>query len=275
MTDRERVSIVTDEISQDLAEVRAFLGEHDLHLVELRTVRGRRVPDLDPRDEAVLRAWARDGDPAVLGVSPGLFKGPLAHRAEARRQLAETLPASIDLAHRLGARFLVTFGFDSPGGAGPGDFAAESLAAAAEACGRAGLPLLLENEPGSLAFRARDVHRLLLAAGHENLFVNWDPLNGNEFGRAELREGARLLLPRMRHVHVKNGRLLPGELFARCGPLREGAIDWGAHLRDLHDLGYRGTFGVETHFEPLREGSALVLRELRDLLAEAGFEGEA
>ena len=72
---------------------------------------------------------------------------------------------------------------------------------------------------------------------------------------------------------MKNGVLGPGERFARCGPLADGDIDWPAHLRRLVSLGYDGYLGVETHFEPGREGSEIVLRELREMLVRIREEG--
>ena len=109
----ERISIVTDEISRDLEEVRDFLRRHDLRAVELRCVGDARVPDLSASDRETLRAWARARDPRVLGVSPGLFKCDVSDRAEVARQIADTLPRSIDLARDLGAAFLVTFAFEN------------------------------------------------------------------------------------------------------------------------------------------------------------------
>jgi sugar phosphate isomerase/epimerase len=263
----ERISIVTDEISQDLAEVRAFLDEHDLRAVELRCISGRRVPDVSPGDRDLLRGWVRDGDVQVLAVSPGTFKCDVDDRAETRRQLAESLPRAIDVARELEAGFLVTFGFENPSSRPPPDHALEALRTAATACADANLPLLVENEPGFLAASAEETKRLLDLAAHPNLHANWDPLNGNVFDAAGLEAGLRALFPLVRHVHVKNGHLRPGELLARCCRLRDGAIDWPAHLALLDELGYDGHLGVETHFEPVREGSAIVLAELREMLA--------
>jgi sugar phosphate isomerase/epimerase len=273
---RSRISIVTDEISQDLGECRAFLDEHELDAIELRCVGGRRVPDLEAEDLETLIGWARDGAPRVLGVSPGLFKCDVDDRAETRRHLEDVLPRSIDLAKALDAAFLVTFAFEDPRRTPDRSAAVDALASAAEACAAAGLPLLVENEPGFLAASAAEIGALLEDVGHANLHVNWDPLNGNEFETAALDAGLRAIFPRVRHVHVKNGRLPPGRLLAACGPLREGAIDWPAHLARLTELGYGGHLGVETHFEPLPESSVVVLGELREMLAAlpcAGGEG--
>lgn len=268
----EQISIVTDEISRDLAEVRSFLDEHGLDAVELRSIGDGRVPDLSAADRATLRAWASAADPRILTVSPGIFKGGHRDRRATDRDLLDVLPRAIDLATELGARYLVSFTFETLGE--PLDpHALEALRAATARCAEAGLPLLVENEPGFGAQTGADLARLVGEVGSDDLFVNWDPLNSNELDEAGLIAGLDRVFPRVRHVHVKNGVLGPGERFARCGPLAEGDIDWPAHLRRLFALGYDGYLGVETHFEPCREGSAIVLGELREMLARIREEG--
>jgi sugar phosphate isomerase/epimerase len=210
-------------------------------------------------------------DPAILGVSPGTFKCDVDDRDETERHLREVFPRTIDLALELGAAFLVTFSFENPNGRPAGAGPLSALWSAAQSCAAAGLPLLLENEPGFLAGTGAETRALLDAVGHENLHANWDPLNGNEHDEPSLSAALRDLFPHVGHVHVKNGRLAPGERFARCGPLADGDIDWRAHLRLLRSLGYDGWLGVETHYEPFREGSEVVLKELRELCEEVGF----
>jgi hypothetical protein len=41
----------------------------------------------------------------------------------------------------------------------------------------------------------------------------------------------------------------------------------------LKGIGYKGYLSIETHFEPLWESTETVLRELRELVAEADFWG--
>jgi sugar phosphate isomerase/epimerase len=268
----ERISIVTDEISPDLGECRAFLDEHDLHAVELRCVGGRRVPELEAGERETLLGWARAGDPRILAVSPGLFKCDRDDATAVRRHLREILPRSVELAHELDAPYLIAFSFENPASRPADRSAADAIARAAEACRSAGVTLLVENEPGFTASTPEEILALMRAVDHPNVFVNWDPLNSNVFDTDDLGAGLTKLFPHLRHVHVKNGVLAPGELLARCGRLRDGAIDWPAHLERLAWLGYGGYLGVETHFEPVMENSAEVLRELRDMLDEVGFE---
>lgn len=268
----ERISIVTDEISRDLAVCRTFLDRHRVRAVELRCVGEGRVPDLEAADRETLRAWARAADPVILGVSPGLFKCAPDDPAAIHRHLTQTLPRALDLARQLGARFVVAFSFEPrvpvPANAPPVPAAAlDALGAAATAAADAGVTLLLENEPGFLASTGEETAALLAAVGHENLWANWDPANAGDLGRDALAAGLEALAPRVAHVHVKNGRSVAGRRFPVYGPLTAGDIDWPAHLALLDTLGYAGHLGIETHYEPLLEASATVLTELRAMRA--------
>ena len=262
----EMISIVTDEVSQDLVVCREFLAAGGIRAIELRCVSGRRVPDLSRGDRATLCAWALDRNPQVLGVSPGLFKCDLDDRATATRHLTEVLPKSIDLARDLKAQSLVAFTFESLDRRPATPFAIDCLAAAAEACAEAGLPLLIENEPGFLASTGAEVRALLDAVDHGNLHVNWDPANAGDLSTLALDSGLREIIDRVRHVHVKNGVCSPGQRFPKYGPLSAGDIDWPAHLALLAELGYEGYLGIETHYEPLIEGSRVNLDELRTMI---------
>jgi sugar phosphate isomerase/epimerase len=269
----ERISIVTDEISQDLWECESFLQEHRVGAVELRMVGGHRIPFIAPREIDILKSWVRKEEPLILGLSPGLFKCPADPPAEIQKQLDETLPRTLDLARQLRARFVITFGFLENGPEEVPEHALNGLRLAAELCRKSDLPLLLENEPGTYARTASQSLALLMKVNHPNLHLNWDPCNTNEFESEKLYQALCSIHTHVRHVHVKNGRLLPGQSHATCGPLRKGAIDWGLHLALLKELGYRGHLGVETHFRPLRESSARVLSELREMAEEVEFWG--
>ncbi|MFH0945024.1 MAG: sugar phosphate isomerase/epimerase family protein [Planctomycetota bacterium] len=267
----EKISIVTDEISRDLADCETFLEEHGLHAVELRCISGKRVPEVEPRDRERLLDWSRRGDPVIVAVSPGLFKCRVDDHAEIKRHLEEVLPDTLDLALELNAENLISFTLQASREGGFPKHALEALNRAAEACAEANISLLLENEPGYLGETAAGTVELIRRVGHQNLFLNWDPTNGNEFKTPALDVAAGVIAPYLRNVHVKNGILAPGEIFARCCSLKAGAIDWTAHLESLKALGYEGYFALETHYLPAREGSVEILGELRQMLAEVSY----
>ena len=261
------LSIVTDEISQDLGVCAAFLAEHELTAIEIRCVAGARVPDIADSDRATIERWLRDDGIRVLGVSPGTFKGDVTDTARLARERDDVLPRAIDLAVAWKAPFVVTFGFENPSGASAPPHAIEALRDAAQSCANASVVLLVENEPGFLAGSAAETRALIDAVGHPNLAVNWDPCNSNEYAPDQLGCAVDLLGDLVRHVHVKNGRLQPGQRFPVYGSLHGGDIDWLSHLRQLRAAGFSGHLGIETHFEPLITGSRTLVGELRAMLA--------
>jgi sugar phosphate isomerase/epimerase len=269
----EKLSIVTDEISQDLDVVAKFAAENDIHTFEIRTVGGKRVPDIDDSIWDDLLRRVRDDGWRVLCLSPGTFKGDFRARRLMRKQLEDIFPRTITKAKQIGAEFIITFGFMAEPKTSPPDHALSAIHEAANMCANAGLPLLLENEPGSFADTGQRTVSLINRAGHPNLFANWDPCNTNIFHPEELAKGAQALGRRMRHVHVKDGKPIPGSLTPMFGPIRTGELGWRRHLIELKDLGYNGYLGVETHYEPLYDSSADLLSELRQLIREVKFFG--
>src|SRR5689334_14595967 len=63
---RDRLGILTDEVSDDFAASLAWIAERGLRLVEVRVVDGRNVADLD---DAAVREVRRKLDARGLGVS--------------------------------------------------------------------------------------------------------------------------------------------------------------------------------------------------------------
>lgn len=271
----ERISIVSDEISQDLETVARFLDEFHLRALEIRTIGGKRVPDIDAQVWEDLKRHVRIDGWEILAMSPGTFKGHYSDRSRLESELDETLPRTAELANQIGTQYMITFGFTADRGDEVPGHALDALRRAADLCAQSDLLLLLENEPGSLADTGERTRELLDSVDHPNLFANWDPCNSGLFDDPEsLARGARALVPYIRHVHVKDGVPSPGSVFPRYGPISSGHLGWGRHLEELKAMGYHGYLGVETHYEPLYEGSATLLSELRELADEIDFWGE-
>ncbi len=248
----EKISIVTDEISQDLDEVTRFLDEHDIRAIEIRTMGGKRVPYIDPKiwDELKNRVDVEGWN--VIALSPGTFKGYHGDEDRTWSDIARLLETKFR-AYEVNAGSIITFGFMAENVREIPDNVLFSLHMVSEnfAPG-SGLPLLLENEPGSFAQTGESVRALIDAVDNPNLFANWDPCNSNVFDNPELlSKGARALGDKIKHVHVKDGSPNPDSDFAIYGPISTGHTGWKRHLEVLKEIGYKGYLGIETHYEPL------------------------
>ena len=274
------VSIFTDEIHQDPQVFLPFLRERGLRFAEIRMVRGRRYPDLAPKDLEELPLRLEDAGLQVSALSPGLFKGPAGPEGETMKEtLAGPFLRALDEARRFDCRKILVFAPDRPPGLPPdAPFPGWLLGALSKAAGLArerGITLFLENEPGSWADTGQASTRLLRALGRRVLRANWDPAIALFAGEeAPWEEGFRQLASRVGHVHVKDA-LPPGSgpYTPRFVPLGRGAMDWKAQLQALKKMDYGGFLTLETHCEPLSRTTPQSLDHLKRLLGALSSSG--
>ncbi len=274
----EKLSIVTDEISQDFEVVAKFLKEFDIRAIEIRTAGGERVPRIEERIWEDIKMRARNEGWKIIALSPGIFKGDYRDEERIGSELEIGLSDTIGRAIDIGAEYIVTFGFmydrEHPDMEAP-DYIVGALKHAAELCHSADIKLLLENEPGSFANTGERTKKILERIGQPNMFANWDPCNSNVFDASgKLASSATVLGDMIRHVHVKDACPIPDELFPKYGPISQGHVGWRDHLLALKEIGFDGYFGIETHFEPLYESSAILVNEFRMLLSETDYYGD-
>jgi len=116
-------------------------------------------------------------------------------------------------------------------------------AAAAE-----GIHVVVERHGGTLADTAARSEALLDAVDHDNVSLNYQPLDGllpAEVARQP--DDARRLVPRSSYFHVKNYRPSPeaGGPLLLGGDLEAGVLDYPAILAAAVGAGYRGPYGIE------------------------------
>ena len=70
----DRFTVISDEVSQDLPVLRAFVREFGLPGIELRSFAGRAFKDLTPADVAAIGAAAREEGWKIFGCSTPVFK---------------------------------------------------------------------------------------------------------------------------------------------------------------------------------------------------------
>ncbi len=291
MTEKMKISIITDELSADPETAVELAAGWGIRHLELRGYFADRVPRISAYQKLRLKQLLERFEASVVAISPGLFKFPYPLKQPAEfpmpwldqvlfsdwstlhRQLDghlnELLPASLDFANELGARVVVSFSF-SRGGLPPGlppDELYETLLTASERARSAGLVLAIENESGFWADTGERTGQLVRAINHPSLGINWDPANAFCEGDSPYPDGYHHVAGLVRHVHFKDAKKN-----TRSEPeyVLEGDIDWTGQLRGLAEDGYSGFISVETHLRPKLAAARTSLDRLQSLLRSLG-----
>lgn len=197
------------------------------------------------------------------GLEQVLFNGPAGDWAAGERGLAsdplrrdafaEGVETAIAYAQALGCRQVHVMAGIVPADLDPAEAEAtlvDNLRLAAERLARHGIKALLEpinpvDMPGYGLSSLAQAERVLAAAGHDNLWLQYDVYHMAMTGEDLLGNFVRLL-PRIAHVQVADmpGRHEPGT----------GSIDYAAVLAGIAAAGYGGWVGAE--YRPLGATSA-------------------
>lgn len=259
---RSRLSAITDEVAFSEAAAFDFAKRYRLRWIELRTVPGTNQLYAELGSSALRKFRSRVED-AGLGISflnTWILKWTLPdteprirHRYDAqewkRRVQAdadrfarreELLKRAMEAAHELGVETIRIFTFwrtDSPLPLYPR--IAEIIAPLAELAAREKLRLLIENESACNVATSWELQQMLALVPHRAVGFNWDPHNSLAFEAKPFPAGYQLLpKERLGNVQIK------GESLLKAGE----TLDWAGIVDALLDDGYRGPFGLETHF---------------------------
>lgn len=285
------MSIVTDELS-DAPETAFELGlEWGVDRFELRGVNEARVPRLSPHQHKRLLRAVRDFGVTITAISPGLFKCPFPADSPRKSNLGwmdrelftswdemcalvedhltGLLPASLDFANEVGARYVIAFSFSrggAPGGPAPAGVV-EALARATEAAKAAGLELLVETEEGFWADTGRRSAALLERVASPALGINWDPANALIDGDVPFPDGYGALRHLVRNVHFKDVVVHADRSWELVA---DGQVDWQGQIAALVADGYEGAIAVEPHLWPSVASTRNALVRLRSLIESSG-----
>lgn len=257
-----KLTLIPDEISHDpftAIELGLRLG---LDQFEIRNAYRWRLP--------LCPGWAVDKTVAavkeygvkVSGISPGIFKPVMRVEGsyipvgtdtpeEVERHLTVHLPACFAFAERLQTRKITVFALGRQAGAG-GEIPSiviDSLGRAAEAAGRAGVVLLLENLAGTWADSTRSTLAILKAVNSGNLRLTWDPANVvyAQVGEDPVVGGYQQLCGYVENVHVKDVALTGGK--PHWVMLGDGVVNWAGQLNMLKQDSYSGPLTLEPHLQ--------------------------
>jgi sugar phosphate isomerase/epimerase len=278
------LSILTDEISQDLEHALEVCRDLGVDTVELRAIDDANIVFHDEQSLQRIRSLLDAGNFRVCAIaSPFLkchFWGDHQHPRisqeatdfDTKARQFEILERSFVIAHLLRAPLVRTFSFwrlpDPP------IVHNELLATLSEAVHRtqtAGLKLVIENEHACNIATGAEAGWLFERIPSEAFGAIWDPGNEAMLGSNPFPEGYSHVRSRVAHVHLKDKGKGRHERFVR---MSSGSIDYVGQFRALAQDGYNGMLSLETHYKHPEGGAERATREsfaaLRAILQEAG-----
>lgn len=281
-----RLSVITDEISQDLDHALKVMTEYGCVDAELRNVYDKYIVDADDalldRVEADLKRYKM----AVPCIDTPFFKcdlyggsdssaGPT-HGAVDRSydEQMTLLQRSIDLCKRFDAPYIRIFSFWRKGPLTPEieEKIADALVRPVEVAARAGVTLLLENEHACYLGTGKETARVVEKVGSPALKMVWDPGNAFMAGEQPFPSGYEAVKPHLAHIHVKDANMT-AEGKPEWTVVGSGEIDYVGHYKALKADGYSGVLALETHWKgpngDREKGSRLCLEAMQKLAESA------
>jgi L-ribulose-5-phosphate 3-epimerase len=280
----DRLGILTDEVSANFDEALDWIAAQGLKHVEVRVIDGRNVVTLNDDQVRDLRRRVEERGLFISAIASPLFKCALdpsrpvasgdrfGQKEEDVEAHFSKLNRVITIAKELRAPRIRIFSFWRE--REPERYHADivrHLKRAADVAARAGVLLLVENEPSCNGGFAAEVARIVRGVDSPAVKALWDPGNEAYGGREAFPAGYGHLKDVLAHVHLKDA-YVDHDGKSRCVPLGAGTVPWIAHFRALAADGYDGLFTIETHFIPdggtQKTGSRMTLDAIRTLLSE-------
>lgn len=254
------LGIISDEVDDDLTQALDWIQTRGLRQLELRTIGGRNLVLLDDREvEAARRAIRAAGLRVVCLASPFLKctlrqgqpppDDPFVLPGGYEQHLA-LLDRSLELAQRFEAPMVRIFSFwREPDPAAVRDEIIELLREPVRRAERAGLTLVLENEPTTCCASGSEVAAVVRALDSPTLRVLWDPGNAANSDEPPFPTGYAAVRDLVAHVQVKD--VLPGLVgVGQAVPVGQGTVDYRGQLQALAADGYSGVLSLEPHYRP-------------------------
>lgn len=273
-----RLSYITDEVTQDLAEAIACAKRWDLQGVELRTVEDTAIDEIPG---ARLKEYKKMLDAQGLAVSDlasSFYKCPMEDTAAVEGDL-EKLKRLLEAADILDCPSIRGFAFIRPeDGTISEEAIIEAFRKPAEVLRAGGRKLLLESDPSVTTYNHKRLAALLRRLDAPCFGAIYDP--GNDIydeieNETPYPDGYTQIKPYIAHVHVKDAmRGKDNKPF--CVKPGTGWVDYPGLLHALASDGYDGWYSLETHYRKKTELHAEAMRfPGGSAFSEGGLEATA
>ncbi len=246
-----KLSVISDEVSQDLDDLIAFAREFSLDGLEIRTLFNRKPYELVELAGSIRTSLKREGLEVSAVASP-VFKSNIDNEAEYKQHL-KIFERCVELAKTLDTNIIRVFTFwkrDSIERVL--DRIVELYQPLIDVAEGEGVILGIENEPSTYANNGLSLSKFLGRIGLKTVKAVWDP--GNDIwdpeGEKPYPDGYNYVRNSVVHVHVKDGvRKGPSGSHAFT-PVGDGEVNYREQLKALAFDRYRGYLSLETHWRP-------------------------
>lgn len=246
-----KLSVITDEVSQNLEVVARFAQRFNLNGLEIRSLWGKKTQELLGYLGKIKKILS-NYDLEISAIASPFFKADIDSEKEYQEHLG-ILRNCGALAKSLDTDIIRSFTFWRKGNLSDNlERIVEKFQKPLEIIEAEGIILGIENEPSTFVGNGRELALFLDRLGSKNVKAIWDPGNDTFDTRGEIPypEGYRYVRGRIVHVHVKDGVRRGAEGKYEGSAIGEGDVDYPGQLRALREDGYRGYLSLETHWRP-------------------------
>ena len=263
-----RIAVINDELGQDFGRACEVASrEFGMEWIELRGMWNKNILKLDAAEIAEARRILEKYKLRVTDIASPLFKvdWPGAPKSKyspkgaqfnadfTYDQQGEVLERAIALAKAFQTERVRCFDFWRLEDPAPYRAAINAkLLEAANAAGKQGIILILENEFACNTATGAEAAQVLAAVPSDSFMLNWDP--GNAAARGEIPyPNGYSLLPKNRigHCHCKDIKSIAKATDSSepaWAAMGAGAIDWVGQFAALKRDGYHQAVSLETHW---------------------------
>jgi len=264
-----KVSVISDEVSQDLRLAAKFAKKYGLDALEIRSAWNLKFLELADRITEI-KGILREHDLEVSAIASPFFKAELGNAEEYALHM-NILQKSIDMAKALDCGIIRGFTFWRKGKLD--DRLTEILGKFREPLDvieESDLILGIENEPSTFVTNGRTLATFLDALGSKSVLAVWDP--GNDMMDPEMEKpfpfGYNFVKNKIVHVHLKDGVRKDHE--SELVPIGEGEVNIEGQLKALLENNYAGYVSLETHWRPKKIQESILTLPSGDSFSEMG-----
>jgi len=246
-----KLSVITDEVSQDLETVAKFANRFGLDGIEIRTLWNRNPQDLVDKVNEIREILAKY-ELRVSAIASPFFKANIDSDEEYRKHL-KILENCINLAKSLDTNIIRGFTFWRKGSFNEYlEKILEKFQKPLEIIESEEVLLGIENEPSTFVGNGKELALFFDHLGSKNVKALWDP--GNDIWdpnrETPYPDGYRFVKDKIIHVHIKDGIRKGVDGKPTCVAFGEGEVDYRGQLKALQEDEYRGYLSLETHWRP-------------------------